>query len=372
MDQPCAQLGDVRTDRWGRVCSTVMRNPAISPAAKAVYSALTTYADRDGHACVSHDRLASELGRSRSWVCGAFGELATAGVIEINHRFAFGRQLPSTYRIRDGQTRKASRSSSSGGRTGGRETVGEPGGGESAGETGPEPDGQEPSGGGVSGGDIGACPESNAGVSPADTIQDGVSYLSLSFGRERANFFDKLMGHGRDAGEGHAPTPESQNGPTDNLTDRPAKPAPSETGAVPADWRPTPDDIAWAQARIAGLDAARFTECFVLSCRAKGYRYTDISSAWRRWLNEPKGRLPMLNQSPRDIRHDRTSEHAFGSTSGKTSGGIGSRPGPGQRRAASPTDSRTELNRRNDAKSANCLERIMARRAAAACAGSPG
>lgn len=357
MEQPCTQSEDAHIDRWGRVCSTVMRNPAISPAAKAVYSALTTYADRDGYACVSHDRLASELSRSRSWVCGAFSELANAGVVEISHRFAAGRQLPSTYRIRDGQTGKTSRRTSpDSGRTNG-------------GETGSKPDGGEPSDGGVSGGD----PGPNAGIAPADTNQDKDFYISLSVGHGRENSFDKLMGQGREARADHAPDPESGPGGDSSRQVDPlpasgsSRPTSGSDGMVPADWQPTPDDIAWARGRVPGLDTERFTESFVLSCRAKGYRYTDVSSAWRRWLAEPKGRLPLLNQSSQDIRRDRTSDHAPDSTSDS----IGRQPGSGQRRAASSADARAELNRRNDAKAADCMERILARRAGAGCAGAP-
>jgi hypothetical protein len=69
---------------------------------------------------------------------------------------------------------------------------------------------------------------------------------------------------------------------------------PSETGqelqAVPPDWVPTAADAVWAQQRFPDLDILGFTETFVLSCQARGYRYTNISAAWRRWLLEPKGR----------------------------------------------------------------------------------
>ena len=61
-----------------------------------------------------------------------------------------------------------------------------------------------------------------------------------------------------------------------------------------AGWVPAAADIAWAKVRHPDLDVLVFTETFVLSCRAKGYRYSDPSAAWRRWLIEPKGRLPLL------------------------------------------------------------------------------
>jgi hypothetical protein len=64
--------------------------------------------------------------------------------------------------------------------------------------------------------------------------------------------------------------------------------------SVPSDWVPTAADAAWAKARCPNLDVLAFTETFVLTCRAKDYRYADISAAWRRWLVEPKGRLPLI------------------------------------------------------------------------------
>ena len=53
---------------------------------------------------------------------------------------------------------------------------------------------------------------------------------------------------------------------------------------VPADWMPTADDLAWARARHAEVDLGRHVEGFILRCHAHGYRYRDISAAWRAWL----------------------------------------------------------------------------------------
>jgi hypothetical protein len=311
MEESHAQLEDVRLDRWGRVCSTVMRNQDISTAAKAVYSLLATYTDRNGRAWVSQDRLASDLGRSRSWVCGAIGELARFRVVEISHRFADGRQKSSVYEIHDGQTRKAAA----------REGVGD----------------------GVSRRDTMPDPASNTGVSGRDTEQDEDSHISLSAKRAGESCFDRLIERGEPAPAQDGPVPEIQPAP------------PADHGDVPLNWRPTPDDITWARARVPDLDADRFTETFVLSCRAKGYRYTDISSAWRRWLNEPKGRLPMLNANSRETRHDRTFRN----------------PGSHQYRGAPSRESAAEIKLRNDAAAADCLGRILARRAGAGCGGSP-
>lgn len=55
---------------------------------------------------------------------------------------------------------------------------------------------------------------------------------------------------------------------------------------VPEDWMPTAADLSWAKARHADIDLGRHVEGFILRCRAHGYRYRDVSSAWRAWLSQ--------------------------------------------------------------------------------------
>ncbi|KAA0684858.1 helix-turn-helix domain-containing protein [Azospirillum brasilense] len=55
---------------------------------------------------------------------------------------------------------------------------------------------------------------------------------------------------------------------------------------VPADWMPNTDDLAWARSRFGTVDLSRHVEGFVLRCQAHGYRYRDISAAWRAWLTQ--------------------------------------------------------------------------------------
>lgn len=71
--------------------------------------------------------------------------------------------------------------------------------------------------------------------------------------------------------------------PTDGREpmDTQARPQP-----VPEDWMPTAGDLAWAKARHADIDLGRHVEGFILRCRAHGYRYRDVSSAWRAWLSQ--------------------------------------------------------------------------------------
>jgi hypothetical protein len=130
---------------------------------------------------------------------------------------------------------------------------------------------------------------------------------------------------------------------------------------VPSDWVPSSDDVAWARARLPALDVLRFTENFILSCRAKGYRYANISAAWRRWLTDPKGKLPLLPANntaqaapfSEDRRHDRS--HASQ-----------------QPRPASPVEKRADIIAGNAAAEGRVLERILARGAGHHAAGHPG
>jgi len=60
---------------------------------------------------------------------------------------------------------------------------------------------------------------------------------------------------------------------------------------VPAeDWQPTDADLIFAIERFPEADLQAATERFVQRCRAKGYRYHDLSAAWRSWLaDDAKG-----------------------------------------------------------------------------------
>ena len=91
--------------RWGIVAASVMRRPGLSVAAKATYSALATYADRNGWIWVRQSTLAADLERSRPWVLAALAELELAGLLQHERRFVEGRQRASRYRLLDGITR---------------------------------------------------------------------------------------------------------------------------------------------------------------------------------------------------------------------------------------------------------------------------
>jgi len=98
-------------------------------------------------------------------------------------------------------------------------------------------------------------------------------------------------------------------------------------GALPVDWSPNPEDLAWATTERPDVDPARVTAKFVAWCRKahgrNGYRPADPSAAWRRWIarelvaptpaaTEGTGlprAVPLTAPPPsslrREVRHDR-------------------------------------------------------------------
>lgn len=60
------------------------------------------------------------------------------------------------------------------------------------------------------------------------------------------------------------------------------------TEALPADWSPDAEDVAWAQAQRPEVDPAGVTAKFVAWCRKahgrNGYCPADPGAAWRRWI----------------------------------------------------------------------------------------
>jgi hypothetical protein len=262
--------------RWGTVAASVMRRPGLSVAAKAVYAALATYADRVGWIWVRQETIASDLERSRAWVHAAISELEEQGLVLHDRQFIEGRQRASRYRLQDGLARRRND-------------------------------------------DAEVSEHADAAVKPADTSHHDESKDSFSgFARESAE-------------------------------------------PVPADWVPTVDDIAWARSRHPNLDILAFTESFVLSCRAKGYRYADPSAAWRRWLIEPKGKLPQLPVATANASPAQEPVHETRSAK------------PRNRGPAHPSvpagGSLSDDNRR---RAAACLDRLLGRRAGDPSAGHAG
>jgi hypothetical protein len=254
--------------RWGTVAASVMRRPGLSVAAKAVYAALATYADRVGWIWVRQETIAADLERSRAWVHAAISELEEQGLLLHDRQYIEGRQRASRYQLQDGLARRRSD-------------------------------------------DAELSEQADAAVKPADTSHHDESK-------------DSFSGSARESAD------------------------PVKELSVPADWVPTVDDMAWAKSRHPNLDILAFTESFVLSCRAKGYRYADPSAAWRRWLIEPKGKLPQLPAPGTPVQ-----ERAYETRTAK----------PRNRGSANPSaPSGGSLADANHRRAAACLDRLMGRR----------
>lgn len=75
--------------------------------------------------------------------------------------------------------------------------------------------------------------------------------------------------------------------------------APEPAIAPGEDWTPSAEDRAWAESRHGAIDLDRHVETFRLRCQAHGYRYRDVSAAWRAWLNQDvaAGKAPSAAKS---------------------------------------------------------------------------
>jgi hypothetical protein len=248
----------------GAILQPTLSTIQPSPSPRFVDTALTTYADAAGEVDIDQSYLANKIGRSRSWVNAAARELEQAGLVLIQHRFVEGRQARSRYRLPDGLDRGSASKRSKDDPDGdswsssGSVSGSPPDSPAEAPASPPEAFGQT---GHLSGSAV-EC-RITAGE-PADTIQDSgfTSYLSGA----------------RESDHDHR---------------------------VPADWRPSAEDAAWAIGRVPNLDVDAFSERFVLTCRAKDYRYADPGSAWQRWLLDPKGPLPLITEPIRRTSHRR-------------------------------------------------------------------
>jgi hypothetical protein len=270
--------------RWGTVAASVMRRPGLSVAAKAVYAALATYADRVGWIWVRQETIAADLERSRAWVHAAIAELEEQGLLLHDRQYIEGRQRASRYQLQDGLARR---------RTDNDAELAE------------------------------VSEQADAAVKPADTSHHDESK-------------DSFSGSARESAD------------------------PVKELSVPADWVPTVDDMAWAKSRHPNLDILAFTESFVLSCRAKGYRYADPSAAWRRWLIEPKGKLPQLPTAP---VQEPVQEPAHETRTAN----------PRNRGSANPSvPTGGSLADANHRRAAACLDRLMGRRTGDPSSGHAG
>ncbi|MCW2239539.1 helix-turn-helix domain-containing protein [Azospirillum canadense] len=95
------------------------------------------------------------------------------------------------------------------------------------------------------------------------------------------------------------PPPSQKQVHPKQIPDSLASCAQAPVRTVPVDWMPTADDMAWARVRHTDIDLSRHVEAFVLRCQAHGYRYRDVSAAWRAWLAQDvaAGKAPVLRNT---------------------------------------------------------------------------
>ncbi|MBP2301761.1 helix-turn-helix domain-containing protein [Azospirillum picis] len=221
--------------RWGRIPAWWLEHPDLDADGFAVLAALATFADDQGLCWPSQSTLAAKLKRSRPTINRIIQTLGDLGLVSVEHRRGRdGARLSCLYRLRftpDGAT----------------------------------PDGATPDG---------ATPEDAAAELAAD-----------------AAGLRPVQAADRDDSQAYTPCPQpsQEQVHSEQIPDSHASGGhgPATDGAareVPADWMPNAADLAWAGSRHAGIDLGRHVEGFVLRCRAHGYRYRDVSAAWRAWL----------------------------------------------------------------------------------------
>ncbi|WP_377805629.1 helix-turn-helix domain-containing protein [Azospirillum sp. A29] len=231
------------TRRWGRIPAWWLDHPGLEADGFAVLAALATFADDSGLCWPSQSTLAAKLKRSRPTVNRIIQALSDLGLVGIEHRRGRdGARLSCLYRLRftplDG--------------------------------SGPDTEQRD------------AAAEHRP--VPAADRDDSVTHIPCPpASQEQVQF--KQIPDSLASGE-HTGT---QAGTEAGAQSRPQE--------VPEGWMPTADDLAWARARHAEIDLGRHVEGFILRCRAHGYRYRDVSSAWRAWLSQDAavGKAPTLS-----------------------------------------------------------------------------
>ena len=220
------------TRRWGRIPAWWLDHPGLDADGFAVLAALATFADDGGLCWPSQSTLAAKLKRSRPTINRIIQGLSDLGLVSVEHRRGRdGARLSCLYRLRFTPS-----------------------------------DADSP--------DIAAAtrlvPAADRPVRMDDRDDSVTNTPCPPASQEQV--------HSKQIPDSHASgEPTDRREPVDTQT----RPQP-----VPEDWMPTAADLAWAKARHADIDLGRHVEGFILRCRAHGYRYRDVSSAWRAWLSQ--------------------------------------------------------------------------------------
>lgn len=300
-------------------------HPAIGSAEFTVLMVLLLHSDKRGSCFVGQKTAASYFRKSRAWANAAISRLVEAGLIERVRQFqSRGGETSCLYRLLDldgsplrkGDPVNPPHPATS--RDWSHSSEFSDAGTSTDADTPPGP-GCQPADTGCRSADTGRCSAVSSGHSAVTGCQPSDTNMTHTNNKEEEDSLPRESGvsasgpgfvgeDGREGGRnetGGFGVPSRSCSVAASVPAQPGKP-------LPDDWTPSPKSVSWAMARVPDLDVLRFTETFILSCNARGYRYACPDSAWRRWLIEPKTALPRLAQRlPPSLESARTENNSY-------------------------------------------------------------
>jgi hypothetical protein len=233
----------------------LFNHPEIGVDEIAVMAALSLHADRSGSCFPSQALLARILGKSRPWVCAVIGKLVELGLLEKQHRYRHdGGERSCLYKLVIAQTKVEPDSPT-----------------ECTPESSAYPSTDRD------------CLDSDTACHAADSIKnpkDQRDETPPACAHEEADdrIIQSVVHLPNHCAPVDDPNPDDSNKAFRNAISIPSIPS--------KDWQPTDEDLIYALERFPSADLTEHTEKFVTKSRAKGYRYHDLSAAWRTWLVE--------------------------------------------------------------------------------------
>lgn len=215
----------------------IFDDPNVGVDEIAVVAVLALHSDKNGVCWPSQGLIADILGKSRPWVCAVIARLVSIGMVEKTDRQRHdGGRRTSLYRLKAPPEIATSAVNI------------------------PESSARRADDKGSQSVDSG-CHERDINKEPKENIQDSLSAC--------AHDDESIVAVQEVPGVAAVPVRENKVAVTPE-----------------ADWQPNDEDLIYGLERFPEADLQEATERFVGRCRAKGYRYLDLSAAWRVWLAE--------------------------------------------------------------------------------------